>query len=62
MENRLAPGGFFNGEILDIDHQAGGFNSPAAFSSGRLAGERACPTRNLPARAAKMLTFPIFLV
>ncbi|MFH0913595.1 MAG: aminoacetone oxidase family FAD-binding enzyme, partial [Candidatus Omnitrophota bacterium] len=39
MESRLIKGLYFAGEIIDIDADTGGFNLPAAVSTGDLAGE-----------------------
>jgi len=41
MESRLVPGLYACGELLDIDGPCGGYNLQWAWSSGRLAGERA---------------------
>lgn len=41
MESRLVPGLFACGEVLDIDGDCGGYNLQWAWSSGRLAGNRA---------------------
>lgn len=41
MESKIVRGLFFAGEIIDIDAYTGGFNLQLAFSTGRLAGEKA---------------------
>ncbi len=41
LESRLVPGLYACGEVLDIDGPCGGYNLQWAWSSGRLAGERA---------------------
>ena len=41
MESRLVPGLFACGEVLDIDGKCGGYNLQWAWSSGRMAGEKA---------------------
>jgi predicted flavoprotein YhiN len=41
MESRLVKGLYFCGEVMDLDADTGGYNLQAAFSTGRLAGERA---------------------
>ncbi len=41
MQSRLIPGLYACGEVLDIDGDCGGYNLQWAWSSGRLAGERA---------------------
>jgi len=41
MESRKLGGLFFAGETLDIAGPCGGYNLQAAFSTGRLAGEKA---------------------
>ncbi len=41
MESKRVPGLYACGEILDIDGACGGYNLQWAWSSGRLAGERA---------------------
>lgn len=40
MESRIIKGLFFTGEVLDIDGDTGGYNIQAAFSMGKLAGQR----------------------
>jgi hypothetical protein len=42
MESRLVPGLFFAGEIIDGCGKSGGYNLQQAFSTGYLAGEKAC--------------------
>lgn len=42
MESRICPGLYFAGEVLDIDGDTGGYNLQAAFSTGYLAGTKAC--------------------
>ena len=39
--NKLVPGLFFAGEVIDVDAETGGFNLQAAFSTGWVAGEAA---------------------
>ena len=41
LESRLVPGLYACGEVLDIDGSCGGYNLQWAWSSGRLAGEKA---------------------
>ena len=41
MQSRLCPGLYACGEVLDVDGPCGGYNLQWAWSSGRLAGERA---------------------
>lgn len=41
MESRLSPGFYFAGEVLDIDGVTGGFNSQAAWTTSKIAGESA---------------------
>jgi len=41
LESRIVPGLYFAGEMLDIHGDLGGYNFQWAWSSGRLAGERA---------------------
>ncbi len=43
MENRLRPGLFFAGEILDIDGVTGGFNFQSAWTTAWLAGRAMGP-------------------
>ncbi|MFN9332990.1 MAG: NAD(P)/FAD-dependent oxidoreductase [Planctomycetota bacterium] len=38
MQSKVRPGLFVCGELLDVDGPIGGFNVPAAFATGRLAG------------------------
>jgi predicted flavoprotein YhiN len=42
MESRLVPGLYFAGEIIDGCGKSGGYNLQQAFSTGYLAGEKAC--------------------
>jgi len=41
LQSRLVPGLYACGEVLDIDGKCGGYNLQWAWSSGRLAGEKA---------------------
>jgi predicted flavoprotein YhiN len=42
LESKICPGLFFAGEILDIDGVTGGFNFQNAWTTGYIAGSRAC--------------------
>ena len=46
MESRICPGLFFAGELLDIDGITGGFNFPAAWTMGWIAGKAMAATGN----------------
>ncbi len=44
MESKLVEGLYFAGEVIDVDAYTGGFNLQIAWSTGRLAGEKASVT------------------
>ena len=46
MESRLVRGLYFAGEVIDCDAYTGGFNLQIAWSTGRLAGEKAAEDRD----------------
>ena len=41
MESKKVKGLYFEGEVIDVDAQTGGFNLQIAWSTGHLAGENA---------------------
>ena len=41
MESSLVRGLYVCGELIDVNADTGGYNLQAAFSTGRLAGEKA---------------------